>query len=237
MPSGVAQQRRPLTIRFQTIANFPETGVQHRLLRIQSSTRRNSVKKFLFGLILGLLIPAAVVYVYFRFGYAPIAASAAPMPFEKNMARMTLHAHIQKEAPKKDAPIPADEPNLTAGASLYKENCSFCHGLPNQKATLAAKGMFPIPPQLWEKDEMVTDDPVGVTYWKVSHGIRMTGMPAFGETLTATQVWQISQLLANADKLPAQTQSALSKPAEETAAPAPSTPGPAQPHHHDHHSH
>jgi thiosulfate dehydrogenase len=196
------------------------------------------VKTFLFGLILGLLIPAAIVYGYFRFGYAPIAASAAPMPFEKNMASMTLRAHIQKEAPKKDAPIPADDANLTAGASLYKENCSFCHGLPNQKATLAAKGMFPIPPQLWEKEEMVTDDPVGVTYWKVSNGIRMTGMPAFGETLTPTQMWQISLLLAKADKLPAQAQAALSKPTEEAAAtPAQNTPPPAQPHHHDHHSH
>lgn len=193
------------------------------------------MKKFLFGLILGLLIPAAVAYGYFRFGYAPIAASAPPMPFEAKMARMTLHAHIQKEAPKKDAPVPADETNLTAGAGLYKENCSFCHGLPGQKATLAAKGMFPIPPQLWEKDEMVTDDPVGTTYWKVSNGIRMTGMPGFGETLTPTQMWQISLLLANADKLPAPTQTALSKPAEEavTTPPAQNTPAP----HHDHHSH
>jgi mono/diheme cytochrome c family protein len=196
------------------------------------------VKTFLFGLILGLLIPAAVVYGYFNFGFAPIAASASPMPFEKRMARMTLSAHIRKEAPKKDAPVPADDTNLTAGAGLYKANCAFCHGLPDQKPTLAAKGMFPIPPQLWDKDEMVTDDPVGTTYWKVSNGIRMTGMPAFGETLTPTQVWQISLLLANADKLPASTQAALAKPAVETAAttPAQNTPAPAQPHH-DHHSH
>jgi mono/diheme cytochrome c family protein len=196
------------------------------------------VKTFLFGLILGLLIPAAVVYGYFNFGYAPIAASAPPMPFEKKMARMTLSAHIRKEAPKGDAPVPVDDTNLTAGAGLYKENCAFCHGLPGQKATLAAKGMFPIPPQLWEKDEMVTDDPVSTTYWKVSKGIRMTGMPGFGETLTPTQVWQISLLLANADKLPASTQAALAKPAVETAAttPAQNTPAAPQPHH-DHHNH
>lgn len=194
------------------------------------------MKTFLFGLILGLLIPAAVVYGYFNFGFAPIAASAPPMPLEKRMARMTLHAHIQKEAPKKDAPIPADEANLTAGASLYKENCSFCHGLPNQKSTLAARGMFPIPPQLWEKDEMITDDPVGETYWKVSNGIRMTGMPGFGESLTQNQIWQVSLLLAKADKLPAQTQAALSKPAEETTTPAQNAPEPPH-HHHDHHSH
>lgn len=184
------------------------------------------MKRFLFGLILGLLIPAAVAYGYFRFGYAPIATAARPMPFEEKMANMALQAHIQKEAPKKDAPIPADEANLTAGASLFKENCAFCHGLPNQKATPAAKGMFPIPPQLWEKDEMVTDEPVGVTFWKVSNGIRMTGMPAFGETLTPTQVWQVTLLLGHADRLPPQTRAALNKPAEE---PAPRQNAPAPP--------
>lgn len=183
------------------------------------------MKKFLFGLILGLLIPAAVAYGYFRFGFAPVATSSSPMPFETTMAHMALRARIQKEAPTKAAPIPADEANLTQGASVYVENCSFCHGLPNQKASLAAKGMFPLPPQLLEKDDMVTDDPVGVTYWKVANGIRMTGMPGFGEMLTPAQMWQVSLLLANADKLPPGTQAALTKPspaaaAEQTSAPA-----------------
>ncbi len=176
------------------------------------------MKKFLFGLILGLLIPAAVGYCYFRFGFAPVATSSAPMPFEKMMAQMALRARIRKEAPTKAAPIPADETNLTQGATLYVENCSFCHGLPNQKATVAAKGMFPLPPQLFEKDEMVTDDPAGVTYWKVSNGIRMSGMPGFGEMLSPAQMWQVSLLLANADKLPRGTQAALAKPAATTAA-------------------
>ena len=171
------------------------------------------MKKFLFGLIVGLLIPAAVAFGYFRFGYAPVATSAPPMPFEKTMAKMALRARIQKEAPTKDAPVPADEANLTQGAAVYVQNCAFCHGMPGQKATMAAKGMFPLPPQLFEKDEMVTDDPVGVTYWKVTNGIRMTGMPGFGEMLTPAQAWQVSLLLANADKLPPPVQSVLTKPA------------------------
>jgi mono/diheme cytochrome c family protein len=187
------------------------------------------VKKFVFGLILGLLIPAVAGYCYFRFGYAPVATSSAPMPFEKTMAKMALHARIANEAPKKDSPVPTDEANLTQGATVYTENCAFCHGLPNQKATMAAKGMFPLPPQLFEKDDMVTDDPTGVTYWKVSNGIRMTGMPGFGEMLTPTQMWQVSLLLAKADKLPPGTQAVLTKPAVAPASAPASAPAPAQP--------
>jgi mono/diheme cytochrome c family protein len=46
----------------------------------------------------------------------------------------------------------------------------------------------------------VSDDPPGETYWKAANGIRLTGMPAFKDTLTDTQIWQVSLLLANADK-------------------------------------
>ena len=46
----------------------------------------------------------------------------------------------------------------------------------------------------------VSDDPPGETFWKVDNGIRLSGMPAFHELLTGTQIWQVSLLLANADK-------------------------------------
>ena len=166
------------------------------------------MRKFIWGLIIGLLIPAAIGYGYFRYGYAPVATSSAPMPFEKTMARMALKARISKEAPK-DSPVQPTDENLTAGAKVYNDNCAFCHGWPGQPASKAAKGMFPLPPQLMTKDEMVTDDPVGVTYWKVKNGIRMTGMPGFGEMLNDNELWQVSEMLAHADKLPASATTVL----------------------------
>ena len=178
------------------------------------------MKKFIFGIIIGLLIPAVAGYCYFYFGMAPIATAADPMPFEKKMAQMAIHAHVTKEAPKQ-ALAAADEPNFTQGAAVYVANCAFCHGLPDQKPTMAAKGMFPLPPQLFDKGDMVTDDPVGVTYWKVSNGIRMTGMPGFGQMLSPTQMWQVSQLLAHADAIPDKTKAAL--------VPVPTNTPPAEP--------
>jgi thiosulfate dehydrogenase len=172
----------------------------------------NSVKKFIVGLIVGLLLPVLGGYLYIKMGMMPVATASAPLPMEEKIAKMALRAKIQKEAPK-DSPVAADESNLTQGAHVYVENCAFCHGFPDQPASLAAKGMFPLPPQLLSKDEMVTDDPAGVTFWKVSNGIRLTGMPGFNEMLTSTQIWQVSEMLAHADKLPDQTKAALAKPA------------------------
>ena len=38
----------------------------------------------------------------------------------------------------------------------------------------------------------VSDDPPGATYWRVSNGIRLTGMPAYKDVLTDTEMWQVS---------------------------------------------
>jgi thiosulfate dehydrogenase len=158
------------------------------------------MRKFLIGLILGLIAVPAVVYLYFASGSAPVATAAAPMPFERTLARAALHARLDKEMPK-SAPITADDAAYTSGAQIYKDHCAVCHGLPGQAQTAIAKGMFPRPPKLME-GKGVTDDPAGETYWKVSGGIRMTGMPGFEKSLSTTEMWQVSLLLANADKLP-----------------------------------
>jgi|SRR5579862_1118760 mono/diheme cytochrome c family protein len=157
------------------------------------------MKTLLLGLVLGVAAVFAGVYFYFSLGYAPVATSAPPVPFEKKMAEMALHARIAKEAPS-SAPVPADDANLTAGALLYRDHCAVCHGLSGRPETAIAKGMFPKPPQFFQ-GHGVTDDPVGETYWKVKNGIRLTGMPAYGSSLSEQQLWQVSLLLAHPDKL------------------------------------
>lgn len=173
--------------------------------------------KFLFGLIIGVLIIPAAVYLYFSRGMAPVATSSPPMPFERMFARMALHARLDNEIPK-TVPIQADEAAFTAGAQVYKENCAVCHGLTSGGETPIAQGMFPKPPKLMQGTG-VTDDPPGETYWKVNGGIRMTGMPGFQKTLSTTQMWQVSLLCANADKLPASVKDSLT-----TLAPPPVVP-------------
>lgn len=159
------------------------------------------MRVFVVGLILGAVAVCAGVYVYFAYGFAPVATAAEAMPFEKMLARKSLHARMEKEMPK-SVPLQWDEANLTAGAQIYVRDCAVCHGVPGQDPTAVAKGMYPKPPKLMEGTG-VTDDPVQESYWKIVGGIRMTGMPAFKESLSDTQLWQLSLLVANADKLPA----------------------------------
>jgi thiosulfate dehydrogenase len=169
------------------------------------------LKKFVLGLMVGLLIPVIGGYFYIKMGMMPVATAAPPLPMEAKIANMALRARMAKD-PVQQSPVPADETNMTQGAHIYVENCAFCHGFAGEKASFAAKGMFPLPPQLLSED-MVTDDPTGKIYWKVENGIRLTGMPGFKDMLTPTQMWQVSQMLQHADKLPDATKAALAKPA------------------------
>ena len=168
------------------------------------------MKPFFIGLIIGLIAVPLCVYLYFVTGRAPVATSAPAMPFEKTLAHAALDARIAKEMPK-SVPVAADESNYIAGANVYRENCAVCHGSPGATPSAITRGMFPQPPKLLE-GKGVTDDPPGESYWKVANGIRLSGMPSFSDSLSQTQMWQVSLLVANADKLPESVKAALYRP-------------------------
>ena len=166
--------------------------------------------RFLFGVVIGVLLIVFCAWIYFSFGFAPVATASGPMPFEKWIARVALKHVIDREAPK-SAPVEPNEATYQAGVGTYREQCAVCHGLPGQPEDAVAKGEFPHPPQLF-KGKGVTDDPAGETYWKVANGIRLTGMPAYKNSLTQDQIWQVSLLLANADKLSQAVRGDLEQP-------------------------
>ena len=179
------------------------------------------MRAFIVGLIIGVLLLGFGVYSYFTSGRAPAAVEDKPLPFERTLANGALHAHIDKEMPK-SAPINADESTYIAGAHIYVQHCGICHGFPGIDQSAMAKGMFPKPPNLFH-GKGVTDDPAGETYWKVANGIRLTGMPEFKHILNETQIWQVSLLLANADKISDAVEQQLQPPPPPGAASGPTT--------------
>ena len=187
------------------------------------------MKKFLLGFVVALLLVPVAVWVYFEYGNPPVAVADPPFPMEKQIVHIPLRARIERQMPHV-VPVAANEATFDAGAHIYRQNCAACHGLPGQPSEFAAH-MYPPAPQLWKQHRPgvvgVSDDPPGVTYWKVDNGIRLTGMPAFNKILTNTQMWQVTLLLANAETpMPASVQSVLAKPLaldvpDAAAAPAP----------------
>jgi mono/diheme cytochrome c family protein len=165
------------------------------------------MKGFVAGVFVTLVCIVGGVYIYFAGGFAPVNTASRPMPFERKLANLALQAKLQKQMPG-TVPIEANEANYLAGAREYLVNCAVCHGAPGKEKTAIASGEFPEPPALLV-GKGVTDDPPGETFWKIANGIRLTGMPRFNQSLSETQIWQISLLLANADKLPSSVTAVL----------------------------
>jgi thiosulfate dehydrogenase len=158
------------------------------------------VKGFVLGVVVTLVALAGGAYLFVKTGGISMDTTAPPLPLEKTVAGMALRASMGRAADQKN-PLPSNDDTMLAGARLYKQNCAVCHGMPGQPPTAISKGMFPDPPQLFDKRGMVTDDPEGDTFWKVTHGIRLSGMPGFQSTLSDTERWQVTTLVAHADKL------------------------------------
>lgn len=189
------------------------------------------LKGLIVGILLGVLLVFLGIYFYFSTGQAPVATKDPEMPFEHKMAHKALDAYLDRK-PHPNPPVTTDEATFLAGTKVYTDYCAVCHGLPGEPLTVIAAGMFPKPPQLFHGTG-VTDDEPWETYWKVNGGIRMTGMPGFGERLSETQMWQVSVLLKNADKISPAVKAQLVATSTPGAAPAgspvPST-APAPPH-------
>jgi thiosulfate dehydrogenase len=168
------------------------------------------MNRFLWGLVVGMVAVPVLVIVYLLSGYAPTAVTDRPIPLERFLAAGALHARTHREAPKRDL-ASFTTPDLVAGAQVFRRSCG-CHGLPQSTEQHARPATFPPAPQLFTPDGSVADDPVGVNYWKVKNGIRLTGMPSFKLVLSDEQMWQVAALVANADKLPTEALDALKQP-------------------------
>ncbi len=156
-------------------------------------------KGFLLGILMSIFTVLAGGYLFVTKGWMPANADGTPPAIEKWMARTSLRATLQREAPQIPNPVALTNENLIVGIKLYAVNCAVCHGAADGKASNIAVGLYQHAPQLAMHG--VTDDPDGKIYWKIKHGIRLTGMPAFSETLSENQIWQIVLFLKNMDSL------------------------------------
>ncbi len=165
-------------------------------------------KSVVLGIALTLVLGLIGAYVLVQSGYIPANADARPSRLETWMARTSLRATLKREAPKSPNPVALSDQSLLEGVHLFAQYCAICHGDANGAASPSpiAKGFYQKPPQL--ATDGVEDDPEGYSFWKIEHGIRLTGMPSFRYSLSDRQIWTLALFLKHMDKLPPAVQQA-----------------------------
>lgn len=88
----------------------------------------------------------------------------------------------------------SDSALVARGAGSYGQMCSTCHGAPGLNPSVVGLGLNPAPPRLRMLGFSRRED-AAATFWVVKHGIRMTGMPAFGKTHSDAQLWELVAFL------------------------------------------
>ena len=169
------------------------------------------LRGFLLGVLATIVATAVCSYIVLSSGLVPANADAEPGWLEIWAADTSLEATLDREAPKGANPVALTGDNLVAGVELYGRHCAICHGTAQGSASASpvAKGLYPQPPQL--ATDGVEDDPEGFSFWRIKHGIRWTGMPSWGNTLTDEQIWTIALFLKHMNKLPSAAEQAWQK--------------------------
>jgi mono/diheme cytochrome c family protein len=159
------------------------------------------MRVLLIGWGVALLVLALIGFAVIQMGWVPAAADQKPSKLERWAALHALHTAIRRESHELRDRFEASDDNLLKGARIYRANCLICHGAADGLPSAVARGLNIVPPQL-AKDG-VEDDPEGETYWKVRHGVRFTGMPAYTGSLSEDELWQVTLFVSHLSRLTA----------------------------------
>jgi len=106
----------------------------------------------------------------------------------------------------------ADPKRIAAGAGQYAEMCSGCHLAPGMKRTEISQGLYPRAPELRRGSNLTPAE----EFWVVKHGVKMTGMPAWGVTHNDALLWDVVAFLRKLPELTADQYQTLVKSAPRT---------------------
>jgi len=135
----------------------------------------------------------AALYVYS--GIFDVAADVPHSTFVYAVMEVVRDRSIAVRIKNIQVP-PLDDPQLIAeGAEHYDAMCADCHLAPGAEHSDLRDGLYPQPPNLAEH----IDAGPAEMFWVVKHGIKMSGMPAWGKTHDDQNIWAIVALL---QKLP-----------------------------------
>jgi len=138
--------------------------------------------------LLGLLTLVLVVVgagVFIWSGAYNIAADDPHWPVTEGLMVAVRDRSIAAHASDVVVPALDDDSLIRTGAGNYDAMCAGCHLKPGVERSEASAGLYPAPPNLTRRR---TDD-AARAFWVIKHGIKMSGMPAWGLSMEDEHIW------------------------------------------------
>lgn len=129
------------------------------------------------------------------------SAREHPSAMEALMARTTRRLAIPGEASKVKNPVTcSDDVLLQEAREHWADHCAFCHANNGSGDTEVGRNLYPKPPDMRKAPTQALSD--GELYFAINNGIRLTGMPAWGEPGTGDQdSWKLVCFIRHLPKM------------------------------------
>jgi mono/diheme cytochrome c family protein len=189
----------------------PHPASNETLRAIESGIARHWLIALLVAGALCALIGLAAILIYV--GVYNIAADTPHSQPVYWLLQTVRQQSIAARATRIVVPPDLTDPErIGAGAAEYAEMCSGCHLAPGMKRTEISQGLYPRAPELRRGINLTPAQ----EFWVVKHGIKMTGMPAWGVTHDDELLWDVVAFLRKLPELSADQYQTLVKSAEKT---------------------
>lgn len=164
--------------------------VKNTLLRWKPAAK-TILLQLLLACVVFPLIGGGVLLVALRSGWIAVDAFADISAGEAQAARWLRRWASESKYQAVAGEVPVNHENVVTGSLYYKEYCSQCHGGSGAGSILEGARFNPPPPHLDDLRKSSDKE----LFWYAKRGIRLTGMPAFQETLSDEALWQIAIFL------------------------------------------
>lgn len=146
------------------------------------------MKTVFVTLAVAALAASVAVLLFVYSGTYDVSASSPHGSISRWLLETTMHASVERRADQVEVPDLDDRSMVLAGVNDFEQMCVQCHGAPGKDPAAVGKGLNPPAPDLSESAAEMT---AAELFWVTKHGIRMTGMPAWGETHEDDALWPV----------------------------------------------
>ncbi|MBB3222085.1 c-type cytochrome [Pseudoduganella umbonata] len=155
-----------------------------------------SIKAVVVGALLVLIVFALVVAAVVTGGLYNFAADDQHSRPVFTLIEHARQRSISTRSAAITVPDLSSQDRIKMGAGNYDAMCAQCHLAPGLGASELSKGLYPAPPNL----SKVTVNPAAA-FWVIKHGIKASGMPAWGMSMSDDDVWSLVAFLQQLPRL------------------------------------
>lgn len=157
-------------------------------------------KIVLATLVASFALVGAGLGIYAWSGAYAIGADVPHWKLTYNALDWFREQAVEHHAASVQVPPDLESPaRIREGAEHYAEMCTGCHLKPGVNSSEIREGLYPKPPDFSRMDHAI--DP-REAFWIIKHGIKMSGMPAWGASHSDDKIWAMAAFVR---KLPGMT--------------------------------